>query len=465
MTISFNAETEGQRPKDVGILAMEMYFPSRCISEEELEVFDNVPKGKYTIGLGQRYMACCDDREDINSFALTAVANLLEKYDVDPLSIGRIDVGTETIIDKSKATKTVLMELFAESGNTDIEGVDSKNACYGSTAALFNAINWIESSSWDGRNAIVVGGDIAIYAEGSGRPTGGAGAFAMLIGPNAPMVFEPVHGTHMAHTYDFYKPKLDSEYPEVDGPLSITAYTSAIDASYTAFRKKHAARTKKSGAAAFSLDDVDYPVFHSPYGKMVQKAHARLIWNDFMSNPSAPKYANVPSPEAVLSQDYAASLTDKALEKTFINFSKTLFDTTVEVSMKCARRCGNMYTASLYGGLASLIASVEPSELKGKRISMFAFGSGLASSFYTIKVKGDTTEIKEKMDLVNRLDSMKVVPCQEYVDSLKLREKNHNAGSYVPEGSLEHIWPGGYYLESIDAKYRRKYSRVPKASA
>jgi hydroxymethylglutaryl-CoA synthase len=33
-------------------------------------VFDNVSTGKYTIGLGQEYMACCDDREDINSFAL-----------------------------------------------------------------------------------------------------------------------------------------------------------------------------------------------------------------------------------------------------------------------------------------------------------------------------------------------------------------------------------------------------------
>lgn len=150
------------RPKDVGILAMEMYFPQRCISEEELEEFDGVSKGKYTIGLGQKYMACCDDREDINSFALTAVINLLEKYDIDPKSIGRIDVGTETIIDKSKATKTVLMDLFAEAGNTDIEGVDSKNACYGSTAALFNSVNWVESTSWDGRNAIVVGGDIAI---------------------------------------------------------------------------------------------------------------------------------------------------------------------------------------------------------------------------------------------------------------------------------------------------------------
>jgi len=60
----------------------------------------------------------------------------------------------------------------------------------GSTAALFNAINWIESSSWDGRNAIVFAGDIAIYAEGAARPVGGAGACAFLIGPNAPLVFE-----------------------------------------------------------------------------------------------------------------------------------------------------------------------------------------------------------------------------------------------------------------------------------
>jgi hydroxymethylglutaryl-CoA synthase len=155
-------------------------------------------------------MAWPDDREDINSFALNgeyfrqwinscypilkkrvlAVSGLLEKFNIDPKSIGRIDVGTETIIDKSKSVKTTLMDLFAESGNFDIEGIDSKNACYGGTAALFNAINWIESSSWDGRNAIVVSGDIAVYAEGAARPAGGAGACAILIGPNAPVVFE-----------------------------------------------------------------------------------------------------------------------------------------------------------------------------------------------------------------------------------------------------------------------------------
>lgn len=60
------------------------------------------------------------------------VHSLMEKYDVDPNSIGRLDVGTETIIDKSKSVKTVLMDLFP--GNSDIEGIDAKNACYGAFA-------------------------------------------------------------------------------------------------------------------------------------------------------------------------------------------------------------------------------------------------------------------------------------------------------------------------------------------
>ena len=62
-----------------------------------------------------------------------------------------MEVGTETIVDKSKSVKSVLMQLFVGSGNHDVEGVDSTNACYGGTAALINSIAWIESSYWDGK--------------------------------------------------------------------------------------------------------------------------------------------------------------------------------------------------------------------------------------------------------------------------------------------------------------------------
>jgi hypothetical protein len=66
-----------------------------------------------------------------------------------------------------------------------LQGVDNVNACYGGTAGLYNAINWIESRAWDGRYAMVVASDEAVYAEGPARPSGGAGAVAFLVGTAA----------------------------------------------------------------------------------------------------------------------------------------------------------------------------------------------------------------------------------------------------------------------------------------
>ena len=138
-------------PENVGIIAMEVYFPSTYVDQGKLEIFDGVGQGKYTIGLGQKKMSFCEDQEDINSLCLTVVKGLLEKNKIDPQNVGRLEVGSETLIDKSKSIKTVLMQLFEDSGNANIEGIDTTNACYGGTAALFNALNWIESSSWDGK--------------------------------------------------------------------------------------------------------------------------------------------------------------------------------------------------------------------------------------------------------------------------------------------------------------------------
>ena len=80
------------------------------------------------------------------------------------------------------------------------------NACYGSTNAIFNTFNWVESSAWDGRYGIVISSDIAVYPKGNARLTGGAGAIAILIGPNAPIIADPVRSTFVDNAYDFYKP-------------------------------------------------------------------------------------------------------------------------------------------------------------------------------------------------------------------------------------------------------------------
>ena len=73
------------------------------------------------------------------------------------------------------------------------------NACYGGTNALFNSFNWIQSEAWDGRLALVVMSDIAVYKKGPARPTGGAGCISFLVGPNAPIRVEPVRSTFMDH--------------------------------------------------------------------------------------------------------------------------------------------------------------------------------------------------------------------------------------------------------------------------
>lgn len=63
-----------------------------------------------------------------------------------------------------------------------LQGVDNVNACYGGTAGLYNCVNWVESQAWDGRLAIVVASDEAVYEAGPARPSGGAGAIAFLVG-------------------------------------------------------------------------------------------------------------------------------------------------------------------------------------------------------------------------------------------------------------------------------------------
>ena len=143
---SFAAE---KWPERVGIIAIETYVPNSCIKQIDLEVHDGVP-GKYTIGLGQQTMGFCGDNEDVNSLSMTVLQALMEKNSVSYKDIGRLEVGTETVIDKSKSVKTFLMQLFVQHGNTNVDGLETRNACYGGTQALFNSVAWVESSSWDG---------------------------------------------------------------------------------------------------------------------------------------------------------------------------------------------------------------------------------------------------------------------------------------------------------------------------
>ncbi|KAG7381005.1 hypothetical protein PHYPSEUDO_006558 [Phytophthora pseudosyringae] len=455
------------RPSDVGILAMDVHFPSDYVDQREMEAFDGVGSGKYTLGLGQLGMAVPGDREDVNALALTAVSRLLRKFHVSPDQVGRLEVGTETLVDKSKSTKTVLMQLFAD--NADVDGATVVNACYGGTAALLNAVAWVDSSFWDGRYAVVVATDIAVYAQGPARPSGGCGAVAMLIGPDAPMVLDcRTKATHATNVWDFYKPNVSSEYPTVDGKLSNSCYLHALDECYRLFCKKsEAVGGKETGVAS-----VDYAVFHSPYNKLVQKSFARLLFLDSRRQLNdgdeaakekfAPlsKWANTPLED---------TLNDRELDLAVRGVAKEDFKTKVSPSCITSQQVGNCYTAAVYMNLATLVHARAKDLALGARVLMFSYGSGSLATMFVLRTREPTESGKGKfslekiakaLDLTARLERRNKKTPAEYTARMKLRQKTYGANNGLKlTQSIASIPEGEFYLDRIDDMGRRLYAR------
>lgn len=484
---------EKSSQRNIGILSIAAYFPKTFVSQEDLEEYDKVDPGKYTKGLMQDKMGFCTDLEDINSIALTVTKKLLDQSGVSLNDVGYLEVGTETILDKSKSVKSVLMMLFESSGNTDIEGVDTTNACYGGTAALFHAIDHCSSPHWDGRYAIVVAADIAVYDKGNARPTGGCGAVAMLIGPNAPLVFDPFRATHMTHTYDFYKPDPSSEYPTVDGKLSLQVYITAADKCYETYRKKYIAFKNQDPKATeiALLDEFDGILLHSPYCKLVRKAFARLLFDEYdtlLKSPVNKSFSLIDQerykgfqelPEVEFDSNYESwmkPIGNTSLEKISIKSSEQLYQDKTAKSLFLSNQVGNMYTASLYSCLVAYLTSKPIEDLADKRILFFSYGSGSAASMFSSKLVPDVKAIKKLIigiqDVRSKLEERIKVSPKDFTAHLEHRKNTFSLPNRTPTGQPiagdiavtsvnvdEYLYPGTYYLTSVDGMFRRKYSR------
>uniref|UniRef100_A0A0V0J901 Hydroxymethylglutaryl-CoA synthase n=1 Tax=Schistocephalus solidus TaxID=70667 RepID=A0A0V0J901_SCHSO len=470
----------------VGILAAELYFPKQLINQQLLEETDGCP-GKYTNGLGQVSMGICDIAEDINSLALTVTHNLIQRIGLDLKKVGFLEVGTESLVDKSKSTKSVLMQLFDESGNYDVAGIDVKSACYGSTAALFNAINWLESTSCDGRLALVVAADIAIYATKSTQPTGGAGAVALLLGPNAPLVPDPgLRVCCMRHRYDFYKPIMSSVFPEVDGHLSITCYKEALLSCYALYRSKVEKSTgqgpsvladflpRSTAAAPFPID---YFCFHSPFCRLVAKSFGWLALEDvktakaagLISMPAAAAGEPTSTCSDLVAKLYPLlenQISPRELDTACLEASKDLFEKRVKPGLLLASKIGNMYTASLYSCLISLCCTVPEEELRGRRILMYAYGSGYTASMFSILVSPHASMssifgVNTPASPIERLTLRVPITYEEFQEMIKSRETSVDKAPLEPPFNPNNFFPGTYFLSKIDDNHRRFYNRVP----
>ncbi|KAF7683077.1 Hydroxymethylglutaryl-CoA synthase 1 [Astathelohania contejeani] len=336
--------------KNFGIIGIEYQFPNYYVDQKDIAKKLNVDENKLLIGLGMLEMGVASSREDPVTLAMGAVTRLLKKYNIATKDVGKIEVGSESNYDGSKSIKTHLMSLFED--NTNICGCDNINACYGGTNALFNALGWLESSLWDGRYAIVVCTDICMYKEEQAIPTSGAGAVAMLLGPDC--IFKITNSVHYsANTFDFMKPKELFPFPFLNGKLSIQVYNEAFQNCYNLIKNK------KGNTEFFN-----YLCCHAPYARLVEKIA--------LSN-------EIP------------------IEK-------------VKESLLVPRRNANSYTASLYFSLISLLYEKQGCKV-GDTILMYSFGSGCVSSMFCLEKIRDGCNMP---CLVERLNQRKKISPDKY---------------------------------------------------
>ena len=95
---------------------------------------------------------------------------------------------------------------------------------------------------------------------------------------------------------------------------------------------------------------------------------------------------------------------------------------------------------------------------------LFSYGSGLASTMFSLRVSNDSspksplaTVAAGCTDLLARLKARTTVPPADFEKTMKLREDTHHLAPYSAVGDLDNLWPGTYYLTTVDEKHRRTY--------
>lgn len=344
--------------KQVGIEALAIAVPRRFVDIEELARARGVDPAKYTSGLGAKEMAVADPGEDSVSLAATAAARLIQQQNVDVSRVGMLVVGTETGVDHSKAVASHVQGLLKLPRS--MRTFDAQHACYGGTAGLMAAAEWIASGAGAGRVAIVVCSDIARYGlNTAGEPTQGAGAVALLVSEQPDLLALDIglNGVCTVDVYDFWRP-LGRREAVVDGHYSISCYLDALSGAYRGWRERAMAHEVVRWGDSLPSEQLARIIYHVPFCKMARKAHTQLRQVDLEDGAAG----KAMTPEA---REAAAK-------------SSASYDAQVASGLTLNARVGNVYTASMYLALAGLL-STEGTQLAGGPTTTSSIASSGAS--------------------------------------------------------------------------------------
>ncbi|WEV43159.1 hydroxymethylglutaryl-CoA synthase [Lactobacillus sp. ESL0684] len=313
----------------VGIDEIGFYTPNKYVDMVDLANARNEDPNKYLEGIGQSQMSVADQTQDAVSMGINATLGYLDHVDLN--QVGLLILGTESGVDQSKSGSLFIKSALKLSAA--VRTFEIKEACFGMTAGLMLARDYVRLHPH--HSAIVIGSDIARYGLNSGgEVTQGAGSISLLIKAEPRILaINDGHSAYSADINDFWRPN-NSATALVDGKYSKAVYLDFFERTFADYQ-----RIKKWSPAQFEAI-----VYHLPFTKMGFKANNLAM-------------AGQP---AVVEQRLANNFTASA----WFN-----------------RQVGNIYTASLYLSLLSLLEKADLAP--GATIGLFSYGSGAMGEFYS----------------------------------------------------------------------------------
>ena len=374
-----------QIPPKVGIDRITFATPNCYLSMRDLAIARGIDPNKFTIGIGQSQQAVPPNHQDIVTLGAQAALPLMPYIDSNRLKM--VIVGTESGVDASKSSALYIHKLLNLSAW--VRCVEVKEACYGGTAALMMARDYVLTHP--GAQVLVIAADIARYGVGTpGEVTQGAGAVAMLVSEN-PRVLQINNDSVVksAEIQDFWRPVYQST-ALARGKFSTEQYIRMFCDVWQRY----------SAENACNFNDFEAICFHLPYTKMGLKA----LRAGLEENSGAPHSCDgvLHTNDGVLPENDGVSITSDTRERLLARYQD---------STQYSRRIGNIYTGSLYLGLISLLdydyfrnsgdssstvscdsssathtneSPTRPSPLlPGQKIGLFSYGSGAVAEFFS----------------------------------------------------------------------------------
>jgi hydroxymethylglutaryl-CoA synthase len=412
-----------------GISGMAVYVPPHRVDLAQWCGWTGNDPAKTRAVVGQAFRMPGPD-QNVYTLAANAVLRLIERYDIDPRRVGYLALGTESSTDNAAGAVIVrgLVDVaLATEGKPplarDCEVPEFKHACLGGVYALKGGLRYLACDG-QGRQAIAVSADIAEYARGgSGEPTQGAGAVAMLLESPARLLGLDLAAGGSASKYrglDFRKPFLRfagqtpgqhgrlSDLPVFNGKYSTDCYTDAT------LRALDAMFERRDGSRAAYLRELAAVFMHRPYHRMPRSAWATAYLAalahdaDTGDAEAARELDGYCAAGGVSRQDLSAELRSGAgacpddglpdaafpLSAAVVKaFRKSdayprIIEDKLRLGTTAMMELGNLYTAALPAWLAAGLddAAAQGAELDGRDLLVLGYGSGDAAEAIPARV-------------------------------------------------------------------------------